>query len=143
MSSVFRYLLLTQDKPTVELSEELLFVDNYLYLEQIRFDGTLKVKKEYGDCPKNAPVIPASIQLLVENAIKHNINTKEFPLEIKIIIAPNGVTVANNIQLRPQIHHSGIGLENLRQQYKLMEKDIQISNDGKSFAVFLPFILTP
>lgn len=139
MSSVYRYLLMTQDKPKVELSEELLFVDNYLYLEQIRFDGMLKVERDYTHKPVNAEVIPASIQMLVENAIKHNINTRESPLTISIIITEAGVTVKNNVQLRQQIHGNGIGLKNLRQQYQLMGKEIKIDKDGRHFIVFIPF----
>lgn len=140
MSSVYRYLLQTQDKPTVELEEELRFVDSYLYLESIRFDGMLQVGKNYAELPVNAQVIPASIQMLVENAIKHNVNTKKSPLKIVIDIDKDGVAVTNNIQLRPQVHGNGVGLSNLEKQYKLFERDMRINNDGKQFSVFLPFI---
>lgn len=140
MSSVYRYILLTQYKPTVELKEELLFVDSYLYLESIRFDGMLQVERHYAELPVNAQVIPASIQMLVENAIKHNVNTKESPLRIVIDLGKDGVTVSNNIQLRPQIRGNGVGLSNLKKQYELFEREMRINNDGKQFSVFLPFI---
>lgn len=140
MSSVYRYLLQTQDKRAVELEEELRFVDNYLYLESIRFDGMLQVEKHYAELPANAQVIPASIQMLVENAIKHNVNTKESPLRIVIDLGKDGVTVTNNIQPRLQVRGNGVGLSNLQKQYKLFERDMRINNDGKLFSVFLPFI---
>lgn len=140
LSSVYRYLLQTQDRQTVELSEELQFVDNYVYLEQIRFDGLLQVERMFEANPINVQVIPASVQMLVENAVKHNINTKESPLEIEIRVDNSGITVSNNIQSRPLVHSGGVGLANLKRQYKFFGKEIEVGNDGSRFSVFLPFI---
>ena len=67
-------------------------------------------------------------------------NTKESPLTIRISITDEGVTVRNNIQLRPQIHSNGIGLKNLSQQYQLMGKKIKVDKEDKYFTVFIPFV---
>ena len=85
-------------------------------------------------------VVPASIQMLVENAIKHNSCSKESPLSIRIIVNNDNVTVINNLQPRKNIAPSGVGLENIRRQYELLDKRITVINTDKEFIVTLPTI---
>ena len=136
LSNVYRYLLTTHDRPTVTLQEELQFVDSYLYLEQIRFGDTLQVFIENQD----KAIIPASLQMLVENALKHNISTSKSPLIIYITINKGGVTVSNNIQLRSYVTKNGMGLNNLRKQYSLYDKEVLITEIKTNFIVKLPYI---
>ena len=140
LSNVYRYLLTTHDRPTVTLQEELQFVDSYLYLEQIRFGDTLQVFIENDKKHQDKAIIPASLQMLVENALKHNISTSKSPLIIYITINKGGVTVSNNIQLRSYVTKNGMGLNNLRKQYSLYDKEVLITEIKTNFIVKLPYI---
>lgn len=140
MSGVYRYLLLTNSRPTVELHEELSFLKSYIFLEQIRFEDTIIVKIINEDSMQDKKVIPVCTQLLVENAIKHNITITENPLIIKINITDRGIVVSNNLQLRDSVDKSGVGLENLQKQYALHNKRININQTETEFIVELPFI---
>ncbi|MCD7924330.1 MAG: histidine kinase [Bacteroides sp.] len=140
LSTVYRYLLTTHGRSQVTLQEELSFVKSYLYLEEIRFGDTLHV--EITDHPKNdhRSVIPASIQMLVENAIKHNISTQKSPLTIHIIVNDDGIIVSNNLQLRNYVAQNGTGLQNLKHQYALYNKHIEIIRNETEFTVKIPFL---
>lgn len=140
LSGVYRYLLLTNNRPTVTLKEELAFLESYVFLEKIRFEDTLFIEIEENDLYASRQVIPVSLQLLVENAIKHNIATQRNPLVIRIDVADDGITVSNNLQLRSSVEKGGVGLRNLQNQYALNDKEINIVEDGTKFTVELPFI---
>lgn len=139
MSGIYRYLLLTNERPTVTLKEELAFLDSYLFLEQIRFENALFVEID-NRTDANPEVIPVSLQLLVENAIKHNITTPGCPLTVRITISDEWITVSNNLQLRSTVDKGGVGLKNLRDQYTMHNKTIEISNTGTEFVVKIPFL---
>lgn len=140
MSGVYRYLLLTNERPTVEVKEELSFLQSYLFLEQIRFENMLFVEITKDDSVLNKQIIPVSLQLLVENALKHNITTINHPLTIRIDITSKGITVSNNLQLRTSVDKGGVGLKNLQRQYALHDKVIDITCSTADFAVKLPYI---
>lgn len=140
LSSVYRYLLTTHEQHTVTLEEELAFVESYLYLEYIRFGDTLQVEIKDDYIKNNRFVIPVSVQMLVENAIKHNISTRNSPLIIHIIINNDRVIVSNNLQLRNYVNQNGTGLQNLQRQYALYNKHIEIVKNEKEFVVKMPFI---
>ena len=141
LSGVYRYLLLTNEYPTVTIKEELSFLESYLYLEKIRFENTfsIEITKE-NDRLLNKYVIPVSLQLLVDNALKHNKTTKEEPLSIQIDISDNGITVFNNLQLRSSVDKGGVGLRNLQKQYALYDKHITVSQTDTQFIVKMPYI---
>lgn len=142
LAEVYRYLLKTSDHQTVSLEEELHFTEAFLYLENIRFGNALQViidNDAYNR--KNARVIPASLQMLVENAIKHNIATTSSPLVIHITICEKHITVSNNLQLRSYVgSKNGIGLANLRNQYAMHGEEMKILKNEREFAVELPLI---
>lgn len=140
LAEVYRYLIVTRDRQTVELEEELQFVEAYLYLERIRFGEALQVTVTDHHTRKKASVVPASLQMLVENAVKHNISTLKSPLLIHIAIDDKAVRVSNNLQLRSYTVKNGVGLENLRRQYRLQGKDILVAKGDTEFVVELPFI---
>lgn len=140
LSNVYRYLLATHERPTVSLEEELQFVDSYLFLEQIRFGNTLQVIIKNDGQNQNRNIIPASLQMLVENALKHNISTSKSPLIICIKINSIKIIVSNNLQLRNYVSKNGIGLNNLKKQYSLYNKDINIKETKTEFIVEIPFI---
>lgn len=142
LAEVYRYLLMTHDRQTVSLEEELRFTQAYLYLETIRFEEALQVtiNGDY-DTQSHREIIPASLQMLVENAIKHNSATLESPLTVSIVISQNGITVSNNLQLRSCVgSRNGMGLANLQNQYALHGKVISAKNTGEKYVVEIPFI---
>ena len=148
LAEVYRYLLKTSDHQMVSLEEELRFTKAFLYLEEIRFGNALQViiddaadETDAADGKKSARVIPASLQMLVENAIKHNIATTSSPLVIHISISGKSIIVSNNLQLRSYVgSKNGIGLANLRNQYALHDEHLKIQKDEKEFIVELPYI---
>ena len=142
LAEVYRYLLNTSNHQTVSLEEELRFTKAFLYLEEIRFGNALQVIiDDATDGKKSARVIPASLQMLVENAIKHNIATTTSPLVIHICISRKSIIVSNNLQLRSYVgSKNGIGLTNLRNQYILHGEDFKIQKNEKEFVVEMPFI---
>ncbi len=140
LSSVYRYLLTTQDAMKVPLQDELDFVKSYIYLEQIRFGETLRMNITCEEEALNRYIVPASIQMLIENALKHNINTKSSPLRISICIGKESVTVTNNLQLRASVSKNRIGLDNLEKQYRIHNRHIQVEKSDSEFTVTLPLL---
>ena len=139
LSSVCRYLLTTQKQPTVGLEEELQFVNSYLFLEQIRFGENLVFSVD-GKNERHRTIIPASLQLLAENAIKHNVCTAKSPLIIRITVTENVVVVTNNLQLRNYVVGSGVGIKNLERQYAIYGKEIKVTTSKDEFTVNVPFV---
>ncbi|MEG2162655.1 MAG: histidine kinase [Chryseobacterium sp.] len=139
MSSVYRYVLLTSERPTVTLKEELAFLDAYVFLEKIRFEDNLQISIiNHADLSRK--VIPVSLQLLVENAVKHNIATVNQPLTVKVEITENEIMVSNILQQRASLESGGIGLKNLQKQYALYNKVIEVIKTETHFIVKLPFL---
>lgn len=139
LSATYRYLLTTDRCILVTVAEELEFVNNYIYLQKIRFGNNLNIKIDADEEYSSYMLVPASIQMLVENAIKHNVGTDTAPLYISIEIKSMKVTVSNNIQLRSDISKNGMGLKNLKTQYQLQGRKIQVFNNN-IFKVELPII---
>lgn len=80
--------------------------------------------------------------MLAENALKHNVNTRESPLRIDIRVENDCVTVTNNLQLRNAVCKNRKGLENLKKQYLIQGKNVDVRNTGTEFAVVLPLLQT-
>lgn len=140
LSAVYRYILTTSQNPTVNLSDEMRFVSTYLYLEKMRHGDSLLVDIRETPNIGTRQIIPVSVQMLIENALKHNTATPDKPLTILIEEGMNGVTVSNNIQRRNNVNNTGVGLKNLRKQYELHHLQIIISENDNRFTVFLPFV---
>lgn len=142
LSAVYRYILTTSQSPSVNLYEEMEFVTSYLYLEKLRHGKSLLVDIEESPNSRNRKIIPVSVQMLIENALKHNTATPNEPLRILIDEGEYGVTVTNNIQRRNHVSKTRVGLRNLRKQYELHNQKIFITENEKNFTVFLPFVHT-
>ena len=146
LADVYRYVLLARDKPTVPLGEELEFVNVYLALHKARFRDNLRVKTDISPGALAAHVAPLSVQLLVENALKHNVASREHPLELHIgVDAGQHFLVVEN-SLRPRTAGlapgTGTGLRNVRHRYELLKAaaPVHISTDAGWFRVKLPLI---
>lgn len=142
LAMVFRHTM--RDKVVVRLSEELEFAKSYLYLMCIRYFDGLKVVWHIDDKYLDYYVIPSGLQILVENAIKHNIASAKIPLIISISTKEDKIVVENKLQLREQStsgSSTGVGLDNLMEQYRLVfGKDIDIVSKDGQFSVSLPLI---
>lgn len=139
LAKVYRYLLQSAEKHTVSLAEEMAFVSSYLYLMKIRLGDTLKLTVEDAGGFSARQVVPASVQLLVENALKHNVSTSERPLEIRIAVTESGVSVENNIQPRRYVASTGVGLANIARRYEVLGREIKRLQTPEIFKVELPF----
>ena len=142
LSQFYRELLHFKDKELVPVSEEINFVQKYIYLQKIRFADNFDVQIQL-DRRNEGELIPMSIQMMVENAVKHNMISREHPLRISIY-QPNDseIVVENNYQPKENIEGSNkIGLENLRQRYLfLTNKELRIEKTDKTFRVTFPIV---
>ena len=143
LAQVYKYFLINKNRELISLKNELEFIDDYFYLLQLRHDNKLKLETQVCHEAEGAVMIPpCSLQLLVENAIKHNEFSNDDPLLISIVLNNVYVKVSNNMRPKPYpINSTNIGLKNLSSMYKLLcNKDIIIERDKGSFTVKLPFI---
>jgi len=142
LAQVYKYFLINKNNELISLSEELEFIDNYFFLLQIRHDEKLNLKTELIGNERLIMIPPLALQLLVENAIKHNEFNQKNPLQIKIGMNHEYLRVSNSI--KPKIYSvnsTGIGLKNLSSRYKILcHKDIIIESTDKEFTVKLPLI---
>ncbi|MFC2104053.1 sensor histidine kinase [Bacteroidota bacterium] len=140
-SKIYRYVLEKRDHDFVTLSEELSFIESYFYLIKSRHLEKIDISININDDKKHS-IIPMSLQLLVENAIKHNAATSENPLEIKVFLENDDIVVSNNINQKNLFEQtSKIGLENLSKRYQyLTKKDIKVVSNNEKFIVRLPVI---
>ncbi|WP_375434142.1 sensor histidine kinase [uncultured Hymenobacter sp.] len=146
LADVYRYVLLTRDKSTVPLAEELAFVDTYLALQKVRFRDNLRVTTTVAPAALAARVAPLSVQLLVENALKHNVASRQFPLELRLSADGTGTYFTVENTLRPRTAGlapgTGMGLANVRHRYELLQapQPVTISTDDGWFRVQLPLL---
>jgi len=141
LSDVYRYVLDTREKEVVPLDGELKFLKAYLYLQQIRFGEKLKIDLNLTD--GNSMVAPLALQMLVENAIKHNEISEEHPLTIRIFQRGKYIVVENTLQRKSVLSQdsSGLGLENIRKRYEFLSNDkVDVKEDNGKFSVALPII---
>ena len=122
LSEIYRQLLIKKEKETVTLEEELIFINDYSYMLFARFENMLTIKIDLPESIMKLQLPTFSLQLLLENCIKHNSISKEKPLAIKIFNTDqNSVTVENNLQSKISTgEKSGYGLQNLIQRYNLL-----------------------
>ena len=142
LSEVYRYVLETREKEVVPLSEELTFLDSYLYLQRVRFGKKLFVDIEVNS--NGIQVAPLALQMLIENAIKHNVISEEDPLAIRLYKEDAFLVVENNLQKKTVVNNgtaSGLGLENIRKRYEFLSNTkVQIIEDKSRFMVKLPVL---
>lgn len=145
-AKVYRHILSSQDKELVTLDTELEFIRPYVYLLEKRFPESLRVDISIDPSYGGYSIVPAALQMLIENAIKHNVLSRANPLEIKISVNKSGdLIVKNNLQRKPQLEPSTqVGLKNIEQRFRLIAgRRIQVLADEQSFAVVLPLIQEP
>jgi len=142
-SKVYRYILNNSDKELVTIQSELEFIQPYIFLLQKRFPEGLQVSINVPDMYKNYYIIPVALQMLVENAIKHNIVSRVKPLHIEMYVNGNQtIVVKNNYQPRQTSENSTlIGLQNISKRYELVSgKSVNVNSGTEHFEVVLPLL---
>lgn len=142
LALAYRYILEIKDRDFVSLEEELKCVEAYEYLLKIRFGENIQFTKSGVNGNSNLYVVPLSIQMLLENAVKHNVVSKSKPLRIEISADNNSISVKNNLQIKSTFETSTrTGILNIQSRYEMLTKrNIKIKNDGEVFEVILPLV---
>ena len=141
LSAIYRYILENGSKDKVSLAVELSFIKDYFFLHKIRDDGKIQLEINV-DETDNSEILPVSLQILVENAVKHNMATRESPLRIQIYIEKGHVVVKNNLQkMALQLKSTQIGLRNLAQRASLITgKALIVEETATDFIVKIPLL---
>jgi sensor histidine kinase YesM len=147
LADVYRYVLLAQGRSTVPLAEELAFVETYLGLHKTRFRNNLRVEIDVPPAALARRVAPLSVQLLVENALKHNEASRQYPLHLRLYApaeTPNFLLVENDLRPRTAglAPGTGTGLANVRQRYELLgvAQPVEIQKTADKFVVKMPLL---
>lgn len=143
LSKIYRYLLRNNQEDFMPVEKEIEFINNYYMLLKTRYGNGLELNMQVKEPFYNFVIPTLSMQLLVENAVKHNMVSKQNPLKIDISIKDNKLEVKNNLQLkRTKETSTSIGLKNIITKYKLMNNtDVEILKDDTSFRVLLPLLV--
>jgi two-component system, LytTR family, sensor kinase len=143
LSKTYRYVLEIKDKELISLEEEMECVHAYLFLLNIRFGEALEVRMDIPPVLLSYQVAPLSVQLLIENAIKHNVVARKRPLRLDISTdADANLIVRNNLQVKDHNGESlGTGLANIRARYQmLVRKDVVVTQTADTFSVAIPLV---
>lgn len=143
LSKVYRYVLENKEKELISLKDELHFLEAYVYLIKIRFSKGLDIEINIPDAFLSKMIPPMTIQLLIENALKHNIVSASKPLKVVVSIHENGyLAVHNNLQkkIKPE-HSTHTGLDNIKNRFAyLSEKGIEVKEGQDFFRVLVPLL---
>lgn len=142
MSKIYRYVLEQKDKELVTVEDEIEFAKTYCDLLKTRFEDSVDFVFDVDQEDYRRYVVPLSLQLLLENCIKHNFATSSKPLIIKVFSENDTLCIENNLQVREQMKESaGIGLANIVQRYSLLtKKNVFIEKSEDYFKVKLPIL---
>ncbi len=146
MSKVYRYLLRTNEDGLTTLDAEMHFISSYFHLLKTRYGDGLDLETIIDEKYCCYQIPPLTLQMLVENAVKHNMILKDHPLKILIMTTNSGkLVVSNNLQRKDRMVSSNkVGLTNIVNKYRLMkQEEISVRDDGKEFAVVVPLIPAP
>jgi sensor histidine kinase YesM len=142
LAQVYKYLLINKDRELISLNDEIKFLEDYFFLLRIRYDNKLSLSFDMNGYKERIMILPCSLQLLVENAIKHNQFTEQKPLHINFSMTDDYLVVTNNRMAKEYSAESTkIGLGNLSNRYRLLyNKDIIINKLENNFIVKVPLI---
>ncbi len=143
LAKVYRYVLNQYDNELVDLRSEMEFIQAYVYLLETRFGSALRVEIDVPEPFLEYYLVPVALQMLFENAIKHNVSSKNHPLMIRVTVDSSpALTVTNNWQPKAEQEPStGIGLGNILRRYEFVtSRQVVVTQDEKYFSVSLPLI---
>lgn len=142
LSKVYRYVLEQKDKELVSVEEELAFAKTYMNLLQMRFEDSLEYELQVINPDPESKVVPLSLQLLLENAVKHNVISAQKPLKIQIYIESGFLVIQNDYQKKEVLQdRQGVGLQNIINRYAIITKrKVMIEQNEKTFIVKIPIL---
>ena len=142
LSKVYRYVLEQKDKDLVGVEEELSFAKTYMNLLKMRFENSLFYELPTVISNPEAKVVPLSLQLLLENTVKHNVVSEKRPLHIRIFIENDYLVIENDFQKKEVIQdRQGVGLQNIISRYKIISnRKVLVEQTDKIFAVKIPML---
>jgi len=141
LSDVYRYVLDKRSKELVPLKEEMEFIYSFSFLQGLRFQGMIDFRFKVSEDLLDRKIAPMTLQLLVENAVKHNVASRKMPLWIEIIAENNEISVTNNFQPKEDQGGTGIGLKNIASRYEFLSgRKVKIMKDNDQFKVIIPLI---
>lgn len=142
LSTVYRYLLFNQEKKVVQLKDELEFLNAYLFLLKIRFGENIVVENTIKQDGEKFYVAPAVLQMLIENAIKHNVVSKKNPLHVRLFSENGSIVVSNTLQEKEVKEFSTqVGLDNISKRYKFLSSEpVRILKGAEEFTVKIPLL---
>lgn len=142
LSKVYRYVLEQKNKELISVDEELQFAKTYVSLLKMRFEDSIVFSIPDKASNPEAKVVPLALQLVLENAVKHNVVNTKSPLTIKIYEQNGHLVVENNLQPKEVLKKSsGVGLSNIQQRYQLVtDRSVNINKTARSFKVELPML---
>lgn len=142
LSKVYRYVLEQRNKELIPLSEELRFARTYMELLQMRFEEGIQFEIPEETSNEELKIVPLSLQLLLENAVKHNVVSSNKPLVLRIFEEGSVLIIENNVNPKEAIGKSTkVGLKNITDRYRLLTKrSVSIINDKRTFKVSLPLL---
>ena len=144
LSKAYRYILEIREQELMPLEEELKFLDSYTCLLKERFGENLHIHIDVPDFFLQDKIVPLSLQMLFENAIKHNVVSSKYPLIIEVFAEEgNQLIVKNNLQQKKQTMNSTkVGLENIKRRYSLVtQKEVEVITSKDTFIVILPLLI--
>lgn len=142
LSKIYRYVLEQKDKELVTVAEELEFAKTYMNLLKMRFENSLTFEIPEQINNEDAKVVPLSLQLLLENTIKHNTVSESKPLHIKITVEDHYLVVQNNLQKKEVLQtRNGVGLQNIVNRYDILtQRKVMIDQSSTFFKVKIPIL---
>lgn len=142
LSNIYRFILESGNSNLISLRDELKFAHAYIHIQSERFGDNLQVQWDLPEVFLEDMIVPMSMQLLLENAIKHNVVSRSKPLLVNVSIKDNHVVVENKMQAKStQLPSTKVGLKNIEKRYALISNQrIEVKNDGHLFTVALPLL---
>ncbi|WP_461587506.1 sensor histidine kinase [Winogradskyella sp.] len=142
LASCYRYILDNREEDLVSLEKELQFLDSFIFMMKVRHNSAICINTKIHEEAKNVLIPTLSLQMLVENALKHNYYSKEQPITIDIRVKDNRLIVTNNIRKRTDSETSTkLGLVNIKKRYAFYtNKDVIIDEENMVFSVNMPLL---
>lgn len=142
LSKIYRYVLEQKDKELVSVEDELSFAKTYMNLLKMRFENSLYYELPTQNINPEAKVVPFSLQLLLENTVKHNVVSEQKPLHIRIFIDGDYLAIQNDLQKKEVLQdRQGVGLQNIVSRYGIItDRKVKVQEDEKNFTVRIPIL---
>ena len=142
LATSYRYILDNKEEDLVTLNKELGFLDAYIFMMEVRHKNAISIKSEIGVNPENHWIPTLSLQMLIENALKHNYYSKEHPLQITVVsIGNDALAVRNNLRKRELKETTKLGLDNIKKRYSYYtNKPVLVREEEDFFEVIIPLL---